>query len=112
MGDQLTRDDLVEVLESMLEGQLRAVRALRGGRRAEGAGAKGAGKKSNISVVEDILAAAGVPLHVSEIIVRARRDHGRELKRESIVSALTKKVLEGRTFRRAGRNEFALLGKA
>jgi hypothetical protein len=31
------------------------------------------------------------------------------LRRESIVSALTKKVLEGRIFRRTGRNVFALL---
>jgi hypothetical protein len=112
MSGPLTRDDLIDVLESMLEGQLRAVRSLRGGRRRESGGKVKAGKKSNMSVVEDILSAAGAPLHVNEIIVRAKREHGMELKRESIVSALTKKVLDGRTFRRTGRNEFALLGKA
>jgi hypothetical protein len=109
MADGLTRSDLVDALEIMLEGQLRAVRSLRAGpkprrRRADGC-------KSKIQVVIDILSASGEPLHVNEIIVRARRDHGVELKRESIVSALTKKVIDGKTFRRTGRNVFALIGK-
>ena len=56
-----------------------------------------------MSVIEDILRTAGEPLHVNEIILRARRDHDRPLKRESIVSALTKNVLDGNTFARAGR---------
>jgi hypothetical protein len=34
-----------------------------------------------------------------------------ELKRESIVSALTKKVIDGDTFRRSGRNVFALISR-
>ena len=109
MAENLTRGDLIDALETMLEGQLRAVRGLRAGpkprrRRADGS-------KSNIQVVIDILSAAGEPLHVNEIIVRARRDHGVELKRESIVSALTKKVIDGDTFCRTGRNVFALIGR-
>lgn len=112
MSGPLTRDDLIDVLEFMFEGQLRAVRSLRGGRRRKAGGEGKARKKSNLSFVEDILSAAGTPLHVNEIIVRAKREHGIDLKRESIVSALTKKVLDGRTFRRTGRNEFALLGEA
>lgn len=110
MPDPLTRDGLIDTLEHMLEGQLRAVRALRGGRRKERRVAPGK-KKSNIAIVEDILMADGGPLHISEIIARAKRDHGRELKRESIVSALTKKVLDRRTFCRTGRNEFDLLSR-
>jgi hypothetical protein len=38
-----------------------------------------------------------------------QKRHGVKLRRESIVSAMTKKVLDGHTFRRTGRNEFALL---
>lgn len=109
MADNLTRNDLIDALEIMLEGQLRAVRSLRAGpkprrRRADG-------RKSNIQTVIDILTASGEPLHVNEIIARARRDHGVDLKRESIVSALTKKVLDGDTFCRTGRNIFGLIGK-
>ena len=107
MADRLTRGDLLDVLDNMLAAQLRSVRSMRGGGKPRRRRANG--RKSNIETVIDILRKAGGPLHVTEIIVRARRDHGVELKRESIVSALTKKVLDGRTFQRTGRNQFALL---
>jgi len=111
MSDPLTRDELIDTLEVVLEGQLRAVRSLRGGRRRKAPAAGAERRKSNIATVEDLLKEAGEPLHVNEIIVRAKRDHGVELKRESIVSALTKKVLDRRTFCRTGRNEFDLLDR-
>ncbi len=95
----------------MLEGQLRALRSLRSGRR-RGAPSSSGKKRSNIEIIEDILNIAEKPLHVNEIIARAKKDHGVELKRESIVSALTKKVLDRQTFRRTGRNEFGLIEKA
>lgn len=111
MADPLTRDELLDTLECMLEGQLRAVRSLRGGRRRKEREPTPGGKKSNTAIVEDLLTSEGGPLHINEIIARAKRDHGRELKRESIVSALTKKVLDRRTFCRTGRNEFDLLNR-
>jgi hypothetical protein len=111
MDRPLTRDDLLDVLESSLSAQLRAVRASRRGSGTGGRRGRRVGKKSNMSIVQDILTASGQPLHINDIIVWARRDHGVELKRESIVSALTKKVLDGNTFCRAGRNVFGLLGK-
>lgn len=109
MKESLTRDDLLDVLEASLTAQLRVIRAFRRG--AAGGTRRGprAGRKSNMSIIEDILATAGQPLHINDIIMRAQRDHGVELKRESIVSALTKKVLDGNTFTRAGRNVFALV---
>jgi hypothetical protein len=111
MDEPLTRNELIDTLEAVLEGQLRALRSLRTGRRRSVSPAVSK-KRSNIGLVEDILTAAGKPLHVNEVIARAKRDHGVELKRESIVSALTKKVLDRQTFRRTARNEFGLLEKA
>ena len=111
MKEALTRDDLLDVLESTLTAQLRVIRAFRRGTTGEGRRGPRPGRKSNMSTIEDILRTAGQPLHINDIITRARRDHGLQLKRESIVSALTKKVLDGNTFTRAGRNVFALLGK-
>jgi len=109
MSDPATREDLIGVLESMVSGQLRALRLLRaggpGGQRKRVPGKK----KSNTSIVQDVLMAAGTSLHINEIILRAKRDHGATLNRESIVSALTKKVLDKRVFCRTGRNEFGLL---
>jgi len=109
MNDNLTKEELIDVVEAMLQGQLRSLRSLRdgGGRKKV---VKDVGdKRSNISIVEDILKLERGPLHINEIIERARKQYTVVLNRESIVSALTKKVLDRRTFRRTGRNEFALI---
>jgi hypothetical protein len=47
-------------------------------------------------------------LHVSEIITDIERIHGVKVDRESLVSALTKKVVRKDRFVRTGKNTFAL----
>jgi hypothetical protein len=64
--------------------------------------------KSHVSIIKDILLAAGAALHVSEIIQLANKQYGVTLDRESVVSALTKKVKKGVTFVRTGPNTFGL----
>jgi hypothetical protein len=68
-------------------------------------------RKSQMSMITDILSAAGTPLHVSEIIRRAEQQYGIKLDRESMVSALTKKVKKGVEFVRTGPNIFDLKGQ-
>jgi hypothetical protein len=109
MNKELTKDELITVMESTLKAQLRELRHLRGcGRRGAQSVGEGSAKKSNMSLIKDILTEAKEPLHINEIIDRARRKHSVKLNRESVVSAMTKKILDGRDFRRAGRNVFAL----
>lgn len=104
----LNKSDLIEVLESAALAQLRALRALR--RADQRQTSPGAPKsKSNMDIVHDILLAAKGPLHINEIIQRAKKDHRRQLRRESLVSALTKKVLDQNTFTRTAPNTFDLL---
>jgi len=102
-----SRDDLLDILTVAAEGQLRALRALR--RRQRRPQPESGRSKSHIAVVEDILRAAQGPLHISEIITRAQERYRLHLSRESLVSALTKKVLDQHTFGRVGRNTFDLL---
>ncbi|MGI6353478.1 MAG: hypothetical protein ACOX6W_00045 [Lentisphaeria bacterium] len=109
MSEEISREIILDVLESMLSSGLRAVRETKRAAGASPLRSRGPRKKSNIKLVEDILKSANEPLHVDDIIARAEADFGVHLRRESIVSALTKKVLEGRIFRRTGRNVFALL---
>jgi hypothetical protein len=59
----------------------------------------------------NILEAAGEPLHVSQIIAAAEIKFGVKLDRESLVSALSKKVVKGDRFVRTGKNTFALMGR-
>ncbi|MBO4525845.1 MAG: hypothetical protein J5692_04555 [Bacteroidales bacterium] len=111
MNEELNNEILLHVAEAMLKAGLRAVReelAAIGGQPRQ---RREMSRKSNTKIVADLLREAGHPLHVDEIIRRAA-EAGIELHRESIVSAMTKKLLEGKLFRRTGRNEFALLETA
>ena len=65
-------------------------------------------RKSQMSMIIDILSSANTPMHVSEIIRQAKEQYGANLDRESMVSALTKKVKKGATFVRTGPNIFGL----
>lgn len=104
----LNKDDLIDVLETSALAQIRALRALR---RAEHrtAGRTEPKRKSNMDIVYDILVAAKGPLHIDDLIQRAQKDYQRALRRESLVSALTKKVLDQNTFIRTAPNTFDLL---
>ena len=67
--------------------------------------------KSQMSIVLDILSSAEGPLHVAEIMRLAKERYDVGLDRESIVSALTKKVKKGTAFVRTGPNVFGLKEK-
>lgn len=64
--------------------------------------------RSQMSIVYDVLLAANQPLHVSEILSRAKTTFNVELDRDSVVSALTKKVTSGRMFKRVAPNTFTV----
>lgn len=106
-GDDPVRDAVLEAVEVSLDAQLRAVRRLRREppRVKQRSRAKG---KSQVDLAFDILQRAGKPLHVTELIARVEKIHGVTLDRESIVSALTKKVQRGDRFVRTGPNVFSL----
>lgn len=57
-----------------------------------------------------ILKDAQEPLHASEIIARIATRFGVTVDRESLVSALSKRVVRGDAFRRTGKNTFTLIG--
>jgi len=101
------RETILETMEESLAAQLRAVRRLRGGAGEEAPPRR---SRSHMDIVYDILRAARQPLHVAEIIRRAQAAAGVTLDRESLVSALTKKVARGQRFARPAPNTFAVLG--
>ncbi len=105
----LQREDLLEILEATTHAQLRALRLLR--RPAPERSQLSPPPQSSIAMVQAILSQAGQPLHIEEIIARVRKQYGRQLRRESLVSALTKKVLDQNTFRRTAPNTFDLLNR-
>jgi hypothetical protein len=99
------RDVLLDTMIASTEAQLKALKKLRGTAEEEEPREK---SKSQTDLVFDILFTAGQPLHISQIIAEAQRKYGVELDRESLVSALSKKVMKEDRFVRTGKNTFAL----
>lgn len=109
------RDAVLEVIETSLDAQLKAIRRLRTsapaadqpvGRR----GGRGAHEgMSQVDMAYDILSSSAQPLHINEILVKIKERFKAQVDRESLVSALSKRVARGDRFRRAGKNVFALL---
>jgi len=65
-------------------------------------------RTSNMEAVENVLAAAGQPLHISQIIAAAQTDLGVSLDRDSLSSALSKQIRKGKRFVRTDPNTFGL----
>jgi hypothetical protein len=97
--------------EELLKAQLGVVRGYLRNEDPGGRERKASQRKSQMGMITDILSSAGTPLHVSEIIRQAREQYGVDLDRESVVSALTKKVKKGAMFVRTGPNTFGLKGR-
>jgi hypothetical protein len=102
------KEAFLDALAVCLEAQLKAVQRLRKGQPEPKAPRK---HLSQIGMVYDILQRATQPLHISEILQRVETVHGQRLDRESVVSALAKKVSRQDRFRRTGKNVFALKGE-
>jgi hypothetical protein len=108
MDESIIKNTILESIEMSLSAQLRAVRRLRTGE--EDAKPKSPRKgMSQVDMAYDILKRTGSPLHVSEIIARIEKLHGKQVDRESLASALIKKVKRGDRFIRSDKNVFALI---
>ena len=105
MEKEEVRDIILDSMVVSLEAQLRALKRLRGTVEEDEPRKK---SLSNLDIVFNILNASETPLHISQIIADAEKTLGVKLERESLVSALSKKVMKGERFVRTGKNTFAL----
>jgi hypothetical protein len=103
-------EEFYSFYESLLSAQLRVVRQLKNPRSVKSKSVKGQGM-SNINMAIDILQRAKQPLHISEIIAQVKTKHGLTLDRESLVSALVKKVHQNQGLTRTAPNTFQVLVK-
>jgi HB1, ASXL, restriction endonuclease HTH domain len=106
MNDEV-KNVILDVFESSLEAQLRAVRRLRQGESAPDQTPRHKGL-SQVDMAFDILKKARSPLHVSQILDRIQSQFGVTVDRESLVSSLTKKVARNDRFLRPEKNTFSL----
>ncbi len=110
MPDKL-REDLIDILETVSRAQLRALRQLRRSPtlKADLKSEETGKRMSHIDMVHDILRSARRPLHISEILELVAKRFVVELDRESVVSALAKRVARKDRFVRTAANTFSLL---
>lgn len=107
----LSRDDLLDTLEALSKAQLRALRRLRRSPkpRTKGPSAAEGRRLSGIDMVEDILKREGRPVHITDLLAAVQKRFHVELDRESVVSALSKRVARQDRFLRTAPNTFALI---
>ena len=93
--------------ESLISAQLRTIRQLKSPkvRKAKRVGEK---SMSNMDMAIDILRKGQKPLHISEIIAQVKTKYGVTLDRESLVSALVKKVHRHQGLSRSAPNTFEI----
>jgi hypothetical protein len=105
------RNDLIDILEAVSKAQLKTLRRLRRSpcQEARPAGEKSTRSMSQIDMAFNILRDAGRSMHISEIMAAVSKRHGVTLDRESIVSAITKRVARKDRFMRTGPNQFSVL---
>ncbi len=96
--------------EDLLSAQLRFIRQLKSPRPKK---SRRSGDKSmsNMDMAVDILRRAQKPLHVSDLIAQVKTRYGVDLDRESLVSALVKKVHRQQGISRTDRNTFQIEGE-
>ncbi len=103
-------ESLLNLCESLLSAQLRVVKQLKNPKpvKTKQEGDKG---MSNMDMAIDILRQARKPLHISEILAQIKNKHKISLDRESLVSALVKKVHRHQGVTRTAPNTFEVAGK-
>ena len=93
--------------ESLFVAQLRTVRQLKSPRPKKAKRREDKGM-SNMNMAIDILQRAPRPLHISEVIAQVKTKYGVTLDRESLVSALVKKVHRRQGLSRPAPNTFEI----
>jgi hypothetical protein len=100
------RQAIIEINIELLEAQLRTLRKLANPKKTNLA--KIPNQMSQIELVYDILKRENKPLHIMDIISKVYKIHNVAIDRESLASALTKKVHKGQLFTRPEKNTFGL----
>lgn len=104
-------EELLNMQEALLRAQLNVVKQLRKEAGLQEIEQPTEKSMSQMDMVYDILKEIQKPLHVRDIINNAKAKFDVELDRESIVSALTKRVKRQDRFLKTGPNTFALISQ-
>jgi hypothetical protein len=102
-------EELLTLVEALLRAQLNTIRQLRKAAGLKEREAPREKRMSQMDMVYDILLAAERPMHVDAILAAVKKRFGVQLDKESVVSALAKRVKRHDRFIKTGPNTFSLL---
>ena len=106
---KLISEDLLNLFESLLRSQLNTIRQLRKDVGLPLQKEEKERRMSNMEIVYDILKSEQRPLHIDHILSLAQQRFQQKLDKESVVSALAKRVKRKDRFIKTGPNVFGLL---
>ena len=102
--------ELLDLFEALLRAQLNTIRQLRKEIGIEEKPKKEK-RKSQVDIVYDILKASQQPMHIDAIIAQAKKLYNIDLNKESIVSALSKRIKRRDRFIKTAPNTFGLISQ-
>lgn len=104
-----TEEFVLNLYESMLRAQLNSLRQIR---KTFGFEVKEEAKKertSQMDMVYNVLRDAKTPMHVDDILVEIEKRFGIKADKDSLVSALTKRIMRQDRFTKTAPNTFSLI---
>ena len=104
-----TYSNLLDIFESLLRSQLNTIKQLKKSTGVIEQEQPVKKSMSQMNMVYNILKRAGQPMHIKDILTAAQHRFDVELDRESVVSALVKRVKRNDRFIKTGPNTFALI---
>jgi hypothetical protein len=110
--------DVLDIIETLLKAQLKAVDELRSkqdgiepGDSPDVKPPSSEKRMSQTAMAYEVLVQGGRPLHILEIVRMIQTVFGVALSRDTLVSAVIKKAALGRQFVKTGKNTFGILGR-
>ena len=111
MSINLSEEFILNLYESMLRVQINTLKQIRKGLGFKDEEAAKEKRKSQMDMVYDVLLVAKQPMHVNDILVQIETRFGTKLDKDSLVSALTKRVMRQDRFIKTAPNTFALISQ-
>jgi hypothetical protein len=105
-------EELLALVEQLLRAQLNVIRQLRKATGAHEETKEREKSMSQMDAVYDILTTAQKPMHVDDIIAKAGQRFNLKFDKESVVSALTKRVRRQDRFIKTAPNTFDLISRS
>jgi hypothetical protein len=105
-------EELLTLFEQLLRAQLNVIRQLRKAIGVHEEAKEREKSMSQMDVVYDILTTEQKPLHVDDIITKAGQRFNLKFDKESVVSALTKRVRRQDRFIKTAPNTFDLISRS